>query len=161
FDQEKTRTKIASEFRKNLAKSTLRIVFEARDISVSSFPPRQTKSSFDALSQARQNTETLLNEAESYRLKIQREAVSERDSMLAIAQAEATRKIKSASAEAENFSQRIVQYQKNPSLISRTIFEETMFRISRNVDEKFLIDSKNGRELRLLLGRTLERKKEK
>lgn len=161
FDQEKTRTKIASEFRKNLAKSAIKIVFEARDISVSTFPPRQTKSSFDALSQVRQNTETLLNEAESYRLRTEREAVGERDSKLALALAEATRKIKSASAEAENFSQRIIQYQKNPSLISRTIFEETMFRISKNVDEKFLIDPKNGRELRLLLGRSLERKKEK
>lgn len=161
FNPEKLRSKMASELRKNLEKSGISISFEARDISLSTSPPRQTKTAFDALSQANQNQETAVNDAESYKIKTGREAQSSRDSLVAEAESARQRKISSAQADAETFSHRIVQFNKNPDMVARTIYEDSIFRILKAGDEKFIIDASDNRQIRLLLGRNLEKKQEK
>mgnify|MGYP001627543822 CR=1 FL=1 len=157
---EKFRSKTASELRTSLDTSGFNLIFENKDITITTYPPIQTKASFDALTNANQNQDTILNEALSYKIKTEKDAQGNADSIIAIANAEKIRKIATAQAEAENFSNRILQYQKNPDLVSKTIYDETMFRIMKNVDEKFIIEDSDNRQIRLLLGRSLDKKKE-
>jgi len=156
---EKLRTKIASELRSGLEKSTAKILFETRDISIIVSPPRQTKAAFDLLTQASQNQETLANDAESYKISSEREAQSAKDSIIAEAQSEGQRKIFAAKAESETFAQRVRQYEKNPELVARTIYEDSIYRIMNGVEEKFLVENPDKKQLRLLLGRNPELRK--
>ncbi len=156
FNPEALRSKVSSELRKNLAVNEIEILFESRDISFSGSAPTQTKTAFDSLSQARQNSETLLNDAESHRIRSEREALSSKDLIVGTAAAERDRAISSAKANAQNFAQRLEQYRKSPGIIAKTIYEDSISRIIGKVSEKFVVDPSEKREIRVLLGRNLQ-----
>ncbi len=154
LNTDRLKSKIASELRGNLDSFKLGIIFEGRDVSVTPFPPRQAKAAFDALNQANQNKEKELNDAFAYKIKTEREAQLMHDTAVAEAKAEMLRKIAQARSDAETFSKRRLQYEKNPDLIAKSIYDDTLFRILEQVQEKIVIEKGDRRQLRILIGRS-------
>ena len=62
-----------------------------------------------------------------------------------------------AQADAATFTSLLSQYDKYPGLIAKTIYEETLFRVVNNVDEKFVLQPAANRQLRVLLNRNLDK----
>lgn len=153
------RSRIADNLKAELKKHPLGILFDERkDIAVKADPPRQTKEAFDALSNANQQQDKLLSEADSFRIRTVSEAETFGEGVKATANSYRIRQVATAQADATTFKSLLAQYDKYPDLIARTIYEETLFRILANVDEKFTMPpSGSSRQLRLLLNRNLDK----
>jgi membrane protease subunit HflK len=161
FKTDKFRGQLAKILRKELKEASLGVTFESKDISIKATSPRQTKSAFDAMSQASQQQDTMKSKAEAFRISAEKQARGEADSIISTARSEQIRKVAAAKSDASTFTQRLKQYRKTPDLISRTIYEETMFRIFQNVDEKFVIRQDSKGQIRLLISRSMDKNKKK
>jgi len=147
------RTGIAAVLRENTQLMSIGVSFESRDITTTTGPPRQAKAAFDALNRASQEQDRMISEAVAYRIKTESEAQSRAEAVVAEAEAERVARLADADASAVSFRQRLAQFQKNPDLVSRTIYEETLARILANVEEKFIVRKRDGRQIRIMLGR--------
>ena len=155
---DKLRGDVASNLRENIRRAGLGITFESRDVALTTMPPRQAKEAFDALNRATQKQDQMRNEALAYRIKTVKEAQSESEALTAAAESEKIRRVTEARAEAAIYVQRLKQFKKHPDLICRTIYEETLARVLANVEEKFIVSAKDGRQIRILLSRNPDKK---
>lgn len=151
------RSKVASILRQSAAEAKLGIIFENKDISLQAAAPAQTKPAFDALSQANNLQDKLINEAQTYKIKTVSEAETHAQIMISAAQSDKLRKLSAAKADAMTFEQLLKQFRTNGDLIKKTIYEESMFRIFETVDEKFLVRKDKNGEIRILLSRNLDK----
>ena len=152
------RSRIADNLKAELKKHPLGILFDERkDIAVKASPPRQAKEAFDALSNANQQQDKLLSEADGFSIKTVSEAETFAEGVKATANSYRVRQVATAQADAATFTSLLSQYDKYPGLIAKTIYEETLFRVVNNVDEKFVLQPAANRQLRVLLNRNLDK----
>jgi modulator of FtsH protease HflK len=130
----------------------LGIVIEQCEIT--SIAPRQLKNVFDQVTEARENRNKLLIEAQSYTNRILSQASAQAVSMTNAAATASANYVKSINAEAKRFSDLLPYYQGNPSLFVQQTFVRTIGQVLTNVQRKeFLPQRADGqpRELRLML----------
>ena len=159
FDVDLFRSRVASCLRKNIAESGIGIIFETKDISVTTKPPAQAKTAFNALNQANIRVDKLRTDALTYKIKTVKAAESQADQIVANAKSGYIEKISAAKADAATFTLKLAQFKQTPKLIIKTIYEETMFRIFENIKEKFVIRKDSKGEIRVLLSRNLGKRK--
>jgi membrane protease subunit HflK len=150
---EKFRSRTASELRTGIAKAGLGISFEGKDLSITSIPPRQAKSAFDALSQANQDADKIINEAESYKIKTSKDGQFSADLIVARAEGDMAKIVATSKTDADIFEKKVALFTKNPNLTARTIYEEAIYRILKSVNEKFVIKTSEDKQIRIQLGR--------
>jgi modulator of FtsH protease HflK len=113
-------------------------------------PPQTVKPSFNAVNQAQQERETLINEAESeYNREVPR-ARGEAAETIQLAEAYALNRVNGAKGEAERFNAIFEEYAKAPEVTKKRLYLETMERILPKLGNKIIVDEKGNSVLPLL-----------
>ncbi len=120
-------------------------------------PPEPVKASFNAVNEAQQEKETLINKAESEYNKVIPRARGEAQEIVQLAEAYATNRINIATGEAERFIALYNEYVKASEVTKKRIYFETMERILPKIDNKIIMDEKGTNLLPLF---NLQQKKD-
>ncbi len=115
--------------------------------------PRQLSGELNAVIKANQRYQQNISEANLYARSQENESASYAPQIISDARTWATRRISRTRADAETFRKLYPLYKKNPEVIKRTIHQDRMQRILSKVDEIFIIDQDNTREIRINLPR--------
>jgi modulator of FtsH protease HflK len=113
-------------------------------------PPELVKPSFNAVNQAQQERETLINEAESEYNRVIPRARGEAEETIQLAQAYALNRVNIATGEAERFSSLYQEYTKAPDVTKKRLYLETLERILPKLGNKIIVDEKGNNVLPLL-----------
>jgi modulator of FtsH protease HflK len=118
-------------------------------------PPEPVKPSFNAVNQAQQERETLINQAEAEYNRVIPRARGEASETIQLAEAFALNRVNRAKGEADRFNSLFEAYQQSPEVTKQRIYLETMERILPRIGNKVITDEKGNNVLPLL---NLERK---
>lgn len=118
-------------------------------------PPEPVKPSFNAVNQAQQERETLINQAEAEYNRVIPRARGEASETIQLAEAFALNRVNRAKGEADRFTSLFEAYQQSPEVTKQRIYLETMERILPRIGNKVITDEKGNNVLPLL---NLERK---
>ncbi|TXK46467.1 FtsH protease activity modulator HflK [Pontibacter qinzhouensis] len=113
-------------------------------------PPEPVKPSFNAVNQAQQERETLINQAEADYNRIIPRARGEADETVQLAEAYALTRINGATGEADRFTSLYQEYAKAPEVTKKRIYLETMERILPKIGTKVIVDERGNNVLPLL-----------
>lgn len=113
-------------------------------------PPESVKPSFNAVNQAQQERETLINQAESEYNQIIPRARGEAEETIELAEAYALNRVNRASGEATRFNSIFEEYIKAPEVTKKRIYLETMERILPKLSSQTIVDSRGNSVLPLL-----------
>jgi modulator of FtsH protease HflK len=122
---------------------------------VQSIAPRQLKDVFKQVADARQNRDTLIQNALGEQNRILSQAGAQASSITNSAESARVRYVTSVQSDAAAFTQLLPQYDRDPRLYAQLELAKAMPIIYANVDKIFLPQRADGktRELRLLLNR--------
>jgi len=118
-------------------------------------PPEPVKPSFNAVNQAQQERETLINQAEAEYNRVIPRARGEASETIQLAEAFALNRVNRAKGEADRFNSLFEAYQQAPEVTKQRIYLETMEKILPRIGNKVITDEKGNNVLPLL---NLERK---
>ena len=113
-------------------------------------PPEPVKASFNAVNQAQQEKETLINQAESEYNRVIPRAKGEAKETIQLAEAYALNRVKRAQGEANRFQALYEAYIKAPEVTKRRLYQETMEKILPKMGNKIIVDEKGSNVLPLL-----------
>ncbi len=113
-------------------------------------PPEPVKPSFNAVNQAQQERETLINQAESEYNRIIPRARGEAEETIQLAEAYALNRVNIAKGEAERFMLLYEAYAKAPEVTRKRIYLEVMERVLPKIGNKVIVDDKGNNVLPLL-----------
>jgi membrane protease subunit HflK len=117
-------------------------------------PPRQLQNIFDQVTIARENRETLLNNAHGYENQVLSRSGAQASTITNEAESARARYVDLITAEAKKFSALLPKFESNPGLFAQQTLVRTMGQVLTNVAEKkFLPTHADGKpiELRLML----------
>lgn len=113
-------------------------------------PPEPVKPSFNAVNQAQQERETLINQAESEYNQVIPRARGGALETIQLAEAYKLNRVNGASGEASRFNSLYEEYIKAPEVTKKRIYFETMERILPKIGSKIIVDEKGNSVLPLL-----------
>jgi modulator of FtsH protease HflK len=113
-------------------------------------PPETVKPSFNAVNQAQQERETLINEAESEYNRVIPRARGEAAETIQLAEAYSLNRINNATGEADRFNSMYTAYIKAPEVTKKRIYLETMERVLPKLQHKVILDEKGNNILPML-----------
>ncbi|GGZ28643.1 HflK protein [Echinicola pacifica] len=113
-------------------------------------PPDPVKPSFNAVNEAQQERETLINQAEADYNRIIPRARGEALETIELAEAYALNRVNRAKGEAERFISLYEAYIKAPEVTKQRIYLETMEKILPKLENKVIVDEKGNNVLPLL-----------
>ncbi|HEY8388281.1 MAG TPA: FtsH protease activity modulator HflK [Parasegetibacter sp.] len=113
-------------------------------------PPAPVKPSFNAVNQAQQERETLINKAESEYNSVIPRARGEAKEIIQLAEAYSLNRINGAKGDAAKFEALYKEYIKAPEVTKKRIYLETMERILPKLGNKIIVDDKGNNLLPLL-----------
>ena len=113
-------------------------------------PPEPVKPSFNAVNQAQQERETLINQAEAEYNRVIPRARGEAEETIQLAEAFALNRVNRSIGEAERFSALFEAYMKAPEVTKQRIYLETMEKVLPKIGNKIIVDEKGNNVLPLL-----------
>jgi membrane protease subunit HflK len=113
-------------------------------------PPDQVKPSFNAVNEAQQQRETLINQGQSEFNRVIPRARGEAQQTIQQAEAYSLTRVNRARGETARFNSLYEEYIKAPEVTKTRIYLETMSRIMPNVGNKVIVDEKGNNVLPLL-----------
>ncbi len=113
-------------------------------------PPETVKPSFNAVNQAQQERETLINQAESEYNQVIPRAKGEAEETIQLAEAYALNRVNRAIGEADRFSSLYEEYIKAPEVTKKRLYFEILERILPKIGDKIIVDEKGNSVLPLL-----------
>ena len=113
-------------------------------------PPDPVKPSFNAVNEAQQERETLINQAESEYNRVIPRARGEAQETIQLAEAYALNRVNRATGEADRFNSQYTEYIKAPEVTKKRIYFETMERILPKLGNKIILDEQGSNVLPLL-----------
>jgi modulator of FtsH protease HflK len=113
-------------------------------------PPESVKASFNAVNEAQQERETLINRAESEYNRVIPRARGEAEETVQLAEGYALNRVNRGTGEAERFIALYEEYIKAPEVTKKRIYLETMERIMQNTGNKIIMDENGANILPLL-----------
>ncbi len=113
-------------------------------------PPETVKPSFNAVNQAQQERETLINQAEAEYNRVIPRARGEAEETIQLAEAYMLNRVNRAIGEAERFNALFEAYIKAPEVTKQRIYLETMERVLPKIGNKIIVDEKGNNVLPLL-----------
>lgn len=113
-------------------------------------PPETVKPSFNAVNQAQQERETLINQAEAEYNRVIPRARGEAEETIQLAEAYMLNRVNRAKGESERFNSLFEAYIKAPEVTKQRIYLETMERILPKIGNKIIVDEKGNNVLPLL-----------
>jgi membrane protease subunit HflK len=113
-------------------------------------PPESVKPSFNAVNEAQQERETLLNRAEAEYNRVIPRARGEALETIQLAEAYALNRVNRAKGEADRFNSLFNEYVKAPEVTKKRIYLETMERVLPKLGNKVIVDERGQNVLPLL-----------
>ncbi|MGY6558830.1 MAG: FtsH protease activity modulator HflK [Nitritalea sp.] len=113
-------------------------------------PPEPVKPSFNAVNQAQQERETLINRAEAEYNRVIPRARGEAEETIQLAEAYALNRVNRATGEAQRFDAFYQAYVKAPEVTKQRIYLETMERVMPRLGNKVIVDERGSNVLPLL-----------
>lgn len=113
-------------------------------------PPEQVKPSFNAVNEAQQQRETLINQGQAEFNRVIPRARGEAQQTIQQAEAYALNRVNRAMGEATRFEALYEEYIKAPEVTKTRIYLETMARIMPNIGNKVIVDEQGNNVLPLL-----------
>ena len=113
-------------------------------------PPDPVKPSFNAVNEAQQERETLINQAESEYNRVIPRARGEAQETIQLAEAYALNRVNRARGEADRFNSLYAEYIKAPEVTKKRLYFETMERLLPELGNKIIVDEKGTNVLPLL-----------
>lgn len=113
-------------------------------------PPEPVKPSFNAVNEAQQERETLINQAEAEYNRVIPRARGEAQETVQLAEAYALNRVNRAKGEADRFNSLFEAYVKAPEVTKQRIYLETMERILPKIGNKIIVDERGNNVLPLL-----------
>lgn len=113
-------------------------------------PPEQVKQSFNAVNEAQQQRETLINQGQSEYNRVIPRARGEAQQILQQAEAYSLTRVNLARGEAQRFNALYTEYAKAPEVTKQRIYLETMAEIMPRIKNKVIVDEKGANLLPLL-----------
>ncbi|MEX0813782.1 MAG: FtsH protease activity modulator HflK [Chitinophagales bacterium] len=113
-------------------------------------PPEPVKASFNAVNQAQQEKETLINQAESDYNKVIPRAKGEAEETIELAEAYALNRVNRAQGEANRFEDIYKSYIKAPEVTKKRLYHETMETVLPKLGNKIIVDENGSNVLPLL-----------
>jgi membrane protease subunit HflK len=113
-------------------------------------PPEPVKPSFNAVNQAQQERETLINQAESEYNQVIPRARGGALETIQLAEAYKLNRVNGAGGEAARFNSLYEEYIKAPEVTKKRIYFETIERILPKIGSKIIVDEKGNSVLPLL-----------
>jgi modulator of FtsH protease HflK len=113
-------------------------------------PPEPVKPSFNAVNEAQQERETLINQAEAEYNRVIPRARGEALETIQLAEAYALNRVNRAKGESERFNSLFEAYVKAPEVTKQRIYLETMEKILPKIGNKIIVDEKGNNVLPLL-----------
>ncbi|WP_194976290.1 FtsH protease activity modulator HflK [Aquiflexum lacus] len=113
-------------------------------------PPEPVKPSFNAVNEAQQERETLINQAEAEYNRVIPRARGEALETIQLAEAYALNRVNRAKGESDRFNSLFEAYIKAPEVTKQRIYLETMEKILPNIGNKIIVDEKGNNVLPLL-----------
>ncbi|MDP2423694.1 MAG: FtsH protease activity modulator HflK, partial [Bacteroidales bacterium] len=120
-------------------------------------PPESVKPSFNAVNQAQQQKETLINEAESEYNRVIPRARGEAEETIQLAEAYSLNRVNRAKGEAARFISIYEAYIKAPEVTKKRIYLETMETVLPRMANKIILDEKGNNILPLLNLETIKK----
>lgn len=121
------------------------------------FTPEMVREAFEANVSAGQQRDEILQQAEAYRLKTLNDASAVQERLLAQARADRQLAVERAEARAQAFQLLLAQYRQSGISMKQELHTETIRRVMAAAQETFLADGAPGRELRLQIGRSVQK----
>jgi membrane protease subunit HflK len=113
-------------------------------------PPEPVKQSFNAVNEAQQQRETLINQGQSEYNRVIPRARGESQQILQQAEAYALTRVNLARGEAQRFNALYTEYAKAPEVTKQRIYLETMAEIMPRIKDKVIVDERGANLLPLL-----------
>lgn len=113
-------------------------------------PPEPVKPSFNAVNEAQQERETLINQAEADYNRIIPRARGEAEETIQLAEAYALNRVNGARGEAERFNSIFEAYIKSPEVTKQRIYLETLEKVLPKIGNKIITDERGSNVLPLL-----------
>jgi membrane protease subunit HflK len=113
-------------------------------------PPDAVKPSFNAVNEAQQERETLINQAEAEYNRVIPRARGEAEETIQLAEAFALNRVNRAKGEANRFTSLYTEYSKAPEVTKQRIYLETMEKILPKIGNKIITDENGSNVLPLL-----------
>lgn len=113
-------------------------------------PPEPVKPSFNAVNQAQQERETLINKAESEYNRVIPRARGEAEETIQLAEAYALNRVNRSTGEADRFNSLYNEFVKAPEVTKKRLYFEIMERILPKIGNKIIVDEKGTNVLPLL-----------
>jgi membrane protease subunit HflK len=113
-------------------------------------PPEPVKPSFNAVNEAQQERETLINQAEAEYNRVIPRARGEALETIQLAEAYALNRVNRAKGESDRFNSLFEAYVKAPEVTKQRIYLETMEKILPKIGNKIIVDEKGNNVLPLL-----------
>src|SRR5690606_32338687 len=113
-------------------------------------PPDAVKPSFNAVNEAQQERETLINQAEAEYNRIIPRARGEAEETIQLAEAFALNRVNRAKGEADRFNSLYKEYAKAPEVTKQRIYLETLEKVLPKIGNKIITDESGSNVLPLL-----------
>jgi membrane protease subunit HflK len=113
-------------------------------------PPEPVKPSFNAVNEAQQERETLINHAEAEYNRVIPRARGEAEETIQLSEAYALNRVNRSKGEAERFNALYESYIKAPEVTKQRIYLETMEKVLPKIGNKIIVDEKGNNVLPLL-----------
>jgi membrane protease subunit HflK len=113
-------------------------------------PPEPVKPSFNAVNEAQQERETLINQAEAEYNRVIPRARGEAEETIQLSEAYALNRVNRSKGEAERFNALYESYIKAPEVTKQRIYLETMEKVLPKIGNKIIVDEKGNNVLPLL-----------
>src|SRR5690606_19358092 len=113
-------------------------------------PPDAVKTSFNAVNQAQQEREALINQAEAEYNRVIPRARGEAEESIQLAEAFTLNRVHRARGEADRFNSLSEEYRKAPEVTRQRIYLETMEKVLPKIGNKIITDESGSNVLPLL-----------
>ncbi len=148
-----------TEYRQQVEKNAFDAI-EALDIGVKidniffaekPTPPKKTLPFFQKVTQARQESETVLTKAHSYKVETTNLTVANCAKIIAEAEAYSKRIVSEINAEKIYFESILEKHKSNPKVVLLSLYTDMLNEIFTTVEDKYIIPSDSNQEVRLKL----------
>jgi membrane protease subunit HflK len=151
-DLEALRGAVESEIRRRAEALNLGVRVERADL-LAVAPPKQVADAFNGVISAENERSEKMSTARAAANRTRNEALGEAARLRAEGEAYKRQVVAEVGASADYFTAVLAEYQKNPDIIARTLWQDTLRRALADAEQKFLIhrNAHGQQELRLLL----------
>ncbi len=113
-------------------------------------PPEEVKAAFNEVNKARQQKETIINEAVSERNSKIPEARGRKQRVIDEAKGYATQRVNNAQGDVARFKELMKEHKKAPQVMEKRLYLETMRKVMDRVSRKYILDSGTSEVLKFL-----------